>query len=123
MPKTTTGRWTEMRERIVNTPELQAQYDRTRHELASTRRMLLQIDAERQRAGMSKAELARRIGKTPSVVRRVFSSKESNPTLGTVLNIADALGLEIELKPAKPELSELVPATALKRRGSSRKGV
>ena len=101
MPETTTGRWAEMRERIVKTPELREQYERTKRTIVSTRQVLMEIDDERQRAGLSKAELARRIGMTPSVVRRLFSSKSSNPTLGTVINMAGALGIEIELKPAK----------------------
>ncbi|MDP2663177.1 MAG: helix-turn-helix transcriptional regulator [Dehalococcoidia bacterium] len=63
----------------------------------------MEIDDERQRAGLSKAELARRIGMTPSVVRRLFSSKSSNPTLGTVINMAGALGLEVELKRARQD--------------------
>lgn len=101
MPEATTGRWAEMRERIVKTPELRQQYERTKHTITSTRQVLMEIDDERQRAGLSKAELARRIGMTPSVIRRLFSSKSSNPSLGTVINMAGALGMEIELKPAK----------------------
>ncbi|MDO8669821.1 MAG: helix-turn-helix transcriptional regulator [Dehalococcoidia bacterium] len=101
MPKTATGRWSDMRERIVSTPELREQYDRAKHAIVVTRQVLMEIDDERQRAGLSKAELARRTGITPSVIRRLFSSKSSNPTLGTVINMAGALGLEIELKPAR----------------------
>lgn len=118
MPETTTGRWAEMRERIVKTPELREQYERTKHTIASTRQVLMEIDDERQRAGLSKAELARRIGMTPSVIRRLFSSKSSNPTLGTVINMAGALGMEIELKPAKQNGDTAVHT--LKRRGLSR---
>ena len=118
MPETTTGRWAEMRERMVKTPELREQYERTKRTIASTRQVLMEIDDERQRAGLSKAELARRIGMTPSVVRRLFSSKCSNPALGTVISMAGALGLEIELKPAKH--SEDTPVHTLKRRNLSR---
>ncbi|MCL4466727.1 MAG: helix-turn-helix domain-containing protein [Chloroflexi bacterium] len=105
MPEKTTGRWEEMRERIVNTPELQERYERTKDTISSTRQVLMEIDGERQRAGLSKAELARRIGMTPSVVRRLFSSKSSNPTLGTVISMAAALGMEVELRPSKQRVS------------------
>ncbi len=101
MSETNRGRWAEMRERIVSTPDLREQYELTKHAISSTRQVLMEIDDERQRASLSKAELARRIGMTPSVVRRLFSSKSSNPTLGTVINMAGALGMEIELKPPK----------------------
>ncbi|MBI4320889.1 MAG: helix-turn-helix transcriptional regulator [Chloroflexi bacterium] len=93
-----------MRERIVNTPELREQYERTKHTIASMRQVLTEIDDERERAGLSKAELARRVGMTPSVVRRLFSSQSSNPTLGTVISMAGALGMEIELRPPKQPL-------------------
>jgi len=118
MPETTTSRWAEMRERLVNTPQLREQYERTKHTITSTRQVLMEIDDERRRAGLSKAELARRIGMTPSVIRRLFSSKSSNPTLGTVINMAGALGMEIELKSAKQDGH--TPVDMLKRRSPSR---
>ena len=118
MPETTTGRWAEMQERIVKTPELREQYERTKRTIVSTRQVLMEIDDERRRAGLSKAELARRIGMTPSVIRRLFSSKSSNPTLGTVINMAGALGMEIELKPARQNGD--TPVHTLKRRNLSR---
>ncbi len=120
MPKTTSGRWEEMRERIVNTPELREQYERTKHTISSTRQVLMEIDDERQRVGLSKAELARRIGMTPSVVRRMFSSKSSNPTLGTVINIAGALNMEIELKSPKQHSPAATGSSKLRSSSRSR---
>ncbi len=118
MPGKTTNRWQEMREGIVKSPELREQYERTKRAIASTRQVLMEIDDERQRTGLSKAELARRIGMTPSVVRRLFSSKSSNPTLGTVISMAGALGMEIELRAAKQNGD--VQANTFKRRIRSR---
>lgn len=101
MSETTTGRWAQIRARTVNTPELQERYERTRHTLGLTRELLMQIDAERERVGLTKAELARRIGTSPSVLRRLFSSESSNPTLRTVLEMLEVLGFDLELKPAR----------------------
>jgi DNA-binding phage protein len=95
------GRWAAIRSRIIDTPELQEKYERQKRAIVLTRQILMQIDAERERVGISKAELARRMGTTPSVVRRMFSSKSGNPTLRTVLDMLEALGVEIELKPTQ----------------------
>ncbi|MBI4320413.1 MAG: helix-turn-helix transcriptional regulator [Chloroflexi bacterium] len=59
--------------------------------------MLREIDKERERAGLTKADLARRIGTDPAAVRRLFSARTSNPTLATVLGMADALGMRVEV--------------------------
>lgn len=57
------------------------------------------LDHARQEAGMSKAELARAIGAEPAVVRRLLSSSAPNPTLGTLAEVAAALGLQVRLVP------------------------
>lgn len=52
-----------------------------------------ELDRLRIDAGCSKAELARRIGKNPAVIRRLFTAKV-NPELRTVAAIA-ALNAEL----------------------------
>ncbi len=94
------GEWADLRAGIVDTPELQQEYERIKRAVLRTRRLLQQIDAARERAGLTKADLAERIGADPSVVRRLFSSGTSNPTLKTVLEIAEVLGLEVDLQPS-----------------------
>ena len=95
----TTGRWAQLRERVLDTPESQERYERKKRAIVQTREILMAIDAARRRLGLSKAELARRIGSDPSVVRRLFSSKASNPTLRVILDLASALNLDLELRP------------------------
>jgi ribosome-binding protein aMBF1 (putative translation factor) len=98
MTQTLTGRWEELRESIIGTPELREHYEHTKQSVMQTRRLLQQIDAERERVGLSKADLAHRIGADPSVVRRMFSAEASNPQLRTVLGMMDALGLDFTVK-------------------------
>lgn len=93
-----TDRWAQIRERALRTPDLQARYEHRRRTVISTRKLLMRIDAERERAGLTKAELARRIGTAPSVVRRLFAAEAGNPTLHTVLDVVEALGMEIEFR-------------------------
>ena len=109
MDKKMAGRWEELRERVLNTPEKRERYERNKRALILTRQILMQIDAERERAGLSKAELARRIGATPSVVRRVFSAEASNPTLRTVLDMLSALDMAVELRPARGDTQRGAP--------------
>src|SRR5437764_11820521 len=101
MASQTTGQWEALRERIVDTPGLKAEYDHTRSAVIRTRELLQCIDAEREQAGLSKAALAELIGAEASVVRRLFSAESSNPTLRTVLELADALGMEISIRPPR----------------------
>jgi DNA-binding phage protein len=57
------------------------------------------LDEARGMAGLSKAALARAIGSEPSVVRRLLSSDSVNPTLGTIAEVAAALGMKVTLTP------------------------
>ncbi len=57
------------------------------------------LDEARGMAGLSKAALARAIGSDPSTVRRLLSSESVNPTLGTIAEIAAALGMKVMLTP------------------------
>lgn len=57
------------------------------------------IDNARAAAGISKSELARAIQKEPAAIRRLLSSSNPNPTLGTLAEMAAALGLRITVEP------------------------
>ncbi len=56
------------------------------------------LDEAREAAGLSKAELARSIRAEPAVVRRLFANGHVNPTLGTLAEVAAALGMRITLE-------------------------
>lgn len=81
----------------MKNPEFAAEYKRARTEIAQVNAVVRELDALREQAGMSKAELARRIGRTDSSVRRLFSA-EVNPELRTLAAIAEALGTVIQVK-------------------------
>jgi transcriptional regulator with XRE-family HTH domain len=61
------------------------------------------LDDAREAAKLSKAELARAIQVEPATIRRLFASEKSNPTLGTLAEIATALGMRITLEPLAEE--------------------
>ena len=56
------------------------------------------LDEAREAAGMTKADLARAISAEPAVVRRPFSGGHMNPTLGTVAEVAAALGMRVTVE-------------------------
>jgi transcriptional regulator with XRE-family HTH domain len=60
--------------------------------------------------GVSKAELARRVGKSRAYVTQSLAG-DRNMTLGTLASFADALGAEatIDLEPRKETQGRLVP--------------
>jgi DNA-binding phage protein len=49
--------------------------------------------------GLSKAGLARATGMSAAAVRRLLSAPNVNPTVGTVAELAAALGLRLTLEP------------------------
>ncbi len=58
--------------------------------------------AQVESSGLSKAGLARAIGANPAAVRRLLSAKDVNPTLGTLAELAGALGMKVTLAPLTP---------------------
>jgi DNA-binding phage protein len=56
------------------------------------------LDGLRKELGMSKAELAREVGKNPAVIRRLLTAS-GNPELRTVIALAQALGAEVQIVP------------------------
>jgi len=77
--------------------EFEAEYQRARDEIGVVDELIRALEEARIEADVTKAELARRIGSKPEVVRRLLTAKQANPTLRTVVGLASALGLRLEL--------------------------
>jgi ribosome-binding protein aMBF1 (putative translation factor) len=82
--------------RLKEDPEFRVEFERQRREIAQIDAVVRQLDELREQAGMSKAELARAIGKEPSSIRRFFTA-DVNPELKTVAAVADVLGAEVKV--------------------------
>ncbi|MBN1962053.1 MAG: hypothetical protein JW841_14005 [Deltaproteobacteria bacterium] len=48
-----------------------------------------------------RCKLARRIDAKPEIVRRLFTTTSPNPTMDTVLKLANALDLELQFVPKR----------------------
>jgi DNA-binding phage protein len=69
--------------------------EEARTRIAAVDRVVETLDAQRRALGLSKAELARRAGMRPEVVRRLLGASPRNPTLSTVVSLANVLALDV----------------------------
>lgn len=86
--------------RLKEDPEFRAEFERQHRQITQIDAVVRQLDELREAAGMSKAELARAIGKEPSSIRRFFTA-DVNPELKTVAAVADVLGARVEVVPGR----------------------
>lgn len=96
MPRDTTGFDKYVRARMQDR-EFASAYKEARAEIDAIDHLMRRIDVARSRAGLSKADLARRASTPQESVRRLLTAKKSNPTLQTVVRLAQAVGLRVEL--------------------------
>ncbi|MGH3051158.1 MAG: helix-turn-helix domain-containing protein [Gaiellaceae bacterium] len=59
------------------------------------------IEVARKEQHLSKAEIGRRIDRKPSAVSRLLGGSEQNPTWDTLVDLAYAVDLELEVKVKK----------------------
>jgi DNA-binding XRE family transcriptional regulator len=81
-------------------PVFRAEYERARREIDQVDSVIRQLDELREAAGLTKADLARHIGRDPSSIRRLFTAK-GNPELTLVASIAEDLGADLRVVPRK----------------------
>jgi ribosome-binding protein aMBF1 (putative translation factor) len=82
-------------------PEFSREYKRARREIDQVDELIRGLDELRAQAGITKAELARRIGRNPSVIRRLFTTTGSSPEIALIAQIAGALDAKIEIRPRR----------------------
>lgn len=85
--------------RDLEDPEFLREYVAESMRIATIDKVVNALDDAREAAGLSKAELARAIQVEPATIRRLFASEKSNPTLGTLAEVAAALGMRITVEP------------------------
>lgn len=93
-------------------PAYREAYERAAREIAQTDAVIRELDELRAGLGMSKAELARRVDRNASSIRRLFTASPARPELPLVTAIADALGAELRVvprQPGKPPAAEATP--------------
>jgi transcriptional regulator with XRE-family HTH domain len=90
--------WNDLADDLKD-PELLRDFVRKSIRISTIEQIVNDLDTARLSAKLSKAALARAINAEPAVVRRLFSAGHVNPTLGTLAEVAAALGLRVTLEP------------------------
>ncbi|MBC7162929.1 MAG: helix-turn-helix transcriptional regulator [Immundisolibacter sp.] len=86
-------KFSDIKKRWLRNPEVRTEYDALEEEFALARELIL----ARSRAGLSQAEVARRMGTTQSTVARLEGGR-TKPTLLTVERYAKATGSRAVVK-------------------------
>jgi transcriptional regulator with XRE-family HTH domain len=91
----------DLKAKVLSNPEVKAAYDEMAPEFSLLRQML----KARQKAGLSQAEVAERMGTKPPAVTRLESSLGNgklSPSLATLQKYAHAVGYELQVKLVRP---------------------
>ena len=102
--------------RRMQDPEYRTAYERAAREVAQTDAVIRQLDSLRIDLGISKAELARRVNRNASSVRRLFTAGQVRPELPLIVALADALGAELRVVPRTAEAQRATHETGHQRR-------
>jgi transcriptional regulator with XRE-family HTH domain len=94
-------------------PLYAAAYRDARRRIDDVDRIVRTIDERRAALGLTKAELARRIGTRPEAVRRLLSARHANPTLATVVALAHELNLDILALPTDRQAEPVTPSRSV----------
>jgi DNA-binding phage protein len=79
--------------------EFAGEYVAARREIDTIDGLVQALDQAREQEGLTKAELAKRVGMKAEVVRRLFTAHDPNPTLDTVVKLVSALNCSLDLVP------------------------
>jgi DNA-binding phage protein len=99
--------WDDLAEDLKD-PEFLRSYITESLRVSTIDQLVHDLDEARISLGLSKADLARAISADPAVVRRLLTLGHRNPTIGTVAEVAAALGLRVALVPMTDEEREQV---------------
>lgn len=89
-------------------PEFRAAYEQAAAAITQTDHIIRMLDDLRAEMGVSKAELARRIDRNASSIRRLFTAHQARPELPLIAEIAGALGVRIAIVPESDEAKKAV---------------
>jgi ribosome-binding protein aMBF1 (putative translation factor) len=97
-------------------PDYRRAYGRAAREIAQTDALIRELDSLRIDLGISKAELARRVNRNASSVRRLFTASQVRPELPLIVALADALGAEVRVVPRATEAQPQASGSSGRRR-------
>jgi DNA-binding phage protein len=91
----------------LSDPAFKAGFERKLAKVKSIAEVMHVIESVRAQKSIAKAEVARRMDRKPEAVSRLLRGEGANPTLDTLVELADAIGLELDVRikpqPARPK--------------------
>lgn len=87
-----------LQRRLQESPEFRAEFERQQREIAVIDSVINTLDALRTERNLSKAALAREIGKNEASIRRLLTAPV-NPELRTIVALAEALDADVRIVP------------------------
>jgi DNA-binding phage protein len=88
-------------------PDYAAAYETASRRIAMFDEVVRSLDVRLKELGLTKAELSRRANMPPAAVRRLFSQQRKNPTLTTLVAIADALDMHLCMVPRDNSIAQM----------------
>ncbi len=82
----------------MSDPDFADGYQRSRARIDAIDGILQELDLERERRGLAKADIARKLNLQPAAIRRLLTGPEQNPKIGRLIDLAHALDLEVVLR-------------------------
>ena len=79
-------------------PSFRAGFERKLAKVKSIAEVLQVIELIRERDNIPKAELARRMERKPEAISRLLRGEGANPTFDTLIDLVDAIGLELDIR-------------------------
>jgi DNA-binding phage protein len=79
-------------------PKFRAGFERKLAKVRGIAEVLNVIEAVRERENIPKAEVARRMERKPEAISRLLRGEGANPTLETLVDLIDAIGLELDIR-------------------------
>ncbi len=79
-------------------PEFRAGFERKLAKARGIAEVMSVIEAVREQENIPKAEVARRMERKPEAISRLLRGKGANPTLETLVDLIDAIGLELDIR-------------------------
>lgn len=94
-----------LQRRLRESPEFRAEFERQQREIAAIDAVINTLDELRTERNLSKAALAREIGKNEASIRRLLTAPV-NPELRTVVAMAEALDADVCIVPRKRSVAK-----------------
>lgn len=82
----------------LDDPSFRASFEKKLARVKSITEVLRVIELVRERENIPKAELARRMDRKPEAISRLLRGEGANPTLDTLIDLVDAIGLELDIR-------------------------